>query len=139
MGDNGCTPQEYAQYHMPLAYNNMVILDAIILNDDRHMKNWSYQFNADSNILVGLAPNYDFNNAFRADRNTLSGLIFDDLGKKVNLLKAARLTYQKYGTTLKLEYLYNIIDNINLPINKITLKNRILYITGKKDNQRDCY
>ena len=33
----------------------------------------------------------------------------------------------------------NIIDNINLPINKITLKNRILYITGKKDNQRDCY
>ena len=56
-----------------------------------------------------------------------------------NILDAAKLAYYKYGTTLRLQYLYEILDNIDIPINKQALKNRILYITGQKDTQRDCY
>jgi hypothetical protein len=139
MSEYKLTPQQYAQNQFCIDYSNMVILDGIILNADRHMKNWSLQFDSNSNICTGLAPNYDYNNAFKADSKTCGNLIFDDNGKQVNILKAARLAYYKYGTTLRLQYLYEIIDNIDIPINKQALKNRILYITGQKDTQRDCY
>lgn len=133
------TPQQYSENNLTQDYTNMIILDAIILNDDRHMKNWSFEFNADNETLNGLAPNYDYNNAFRADSKTLSNLIFDYNGKKVNILKAAQLAYKRHGTNLKLEYLHTIIDSLDIDINKQALKNRIEYIVGFKDNQRGCY
>lgn len=132
------TPQGYAEFYFKEDFTNMVILDAIILNDDRHMKNWSFQLDANTNRIMGLAPNYDFNNAFRADNRTMSNLIFD-YNKKVNILKAARIAYQKYGSTLKLKYLHDNISNINIDINKQALKNRIEYIVGVRDTQRNCY
>lgn len=137
-GDFKQTPQSFAENRITMDYSNMVILDAIILNDDRHMKNWSFELPSD-NKYIRLAPSYDYNNAFRADRNTMSGLMFDYNGKRVNILKAARIAYQKYGSTLRLKQLYNMIDEINIDINKQSIKNRIEYILGKRDTQRDCY
>lgn len=58
-------------------------------------------------------------------------------GNKVNILKAARVAYQKYGSTLNLKYLHDNISNINIDINKKALKNRIEYIVGIRDTQRD--
>lgn len=133
------SPQDYCCKFLSTPYSNMIILDGIILNDDRHMKNWAFEFRASDNSLIGLAPSYDYNNAFKATSKSLSSLMFDSRGKKVNILKAARIAYELYGTTLKLSYLYNILDSMVIDINKEALKNRILYITGQKDNQRDCY
>jgi hypothetical protein len=134
-------PQEYAIQRFTKEYSNMIIFDAIILNDDRHMKNWSFEFRDNTSQIDGLAASYDYNKAFEADSKSMSQLIFDGQ-KRVNILKAGMISYKNYGTTLNLQYLYNIIDEMDLKseiINKKALKNRILYIIGEKESQRDCY
>ena len=132
------TPQEFAMKYCLIEFSNMIIFDALVLNDDRHMKNWAFSINSDNNDIFGISHSYDYNKAFTANSKSLSNLIFDG-NKKLNLLSAARKAYSNFGTTLELGYLYNIIDDINININKESLKNRILYIIGKKSNQNNCY
>lgn len=132
------TPQQFAETHMKEDYTSMIILDAIILNDDRHMKNWSIEIEADTNKIIGLAPNYDYNNAFKATSKTMSNLKFNGY-RTINILQAARQAYYENGTTLRLSYLYQVLNSLNIPINKESMKNRIDYIVGKRDTQRDCY
>lgn len=134
----GKIPQEFAIDRYKLEYANMIIFDALVLNDDRHMKNWAFSINANTNTIDGISYSYDYNKAFQANSKSYSNLIFDG-SRKLNLLSAAKKAYNEIGTSLNLEYLYNIIDNIDIKINKNTLKNRILYIVGKKSNQNDCY
>lgn len=131
-------PQEFALHNYNIEYSNMIIFDALILNDDRHMKNWSFSINASTNMIIGMAHSYDYNKAFQGNIKSLSNLIFDG-SKRMNLLSAARKAYSEIGTSLNLEYLYSVVDNIDININKSALKNRILYIIGKKSNQNDCY
>lgn len=134
----GLIPQEYAIKMFNIDYSNMIIFDALVLNDDRHMKNWAFSIDANKNIIKGLSASYDYNNAFSANSYTLSNLIFEG-NKKLNLLSAARKAYREIGTSLNLKYLYEIIDYIDLEINKNALRNRIQYIIGNKSNQYDCY
>lgn len=134
----GLIPQDYAMKMFSLDYSNMVIFDALVLNSDRHMRNWAFSINTKENNLTGLATSYDYNNAFTGTPNTLSDLIFEG-NKKLNLLSAARKAYREIGTSLNLKYLYEVIDYIDLEINKNALKNRIQYIIGNKSNQYDCY
>lgn len=129
------SPFEMAKEMYTSDYINMIILDALVLNMDRHLNNWSFAINTETNEILGLSPIYDYNKAFLTNEKTNSQTIYPNY----NILKAARLAYQEYRTTLNIDYLYNIIDDIDIPINKKALKNRILYITGKRDNQRDCY
>lgn len=131
-------PQEFMLRARTLEYCNMIIFDALILNDDRHMKNWAFEFDADTNELIGLAPSYDYNNAFNGDKNTLSLLLFNG-NRHVNILSAARIAYRDYENTLDFSNLINYIDSYDLRINKQALKNRIKYIKGEKSNQNDCY
>lgn len=136
--ETGLIPQDFALHNYRIDYSNMVIFDALILNDDRHMKNWSFSIDVVSNRIVGISHSYDSNKAFQANIKSLSNLIFDG-NRRLNLLSAAKKAYSDIGTSLNLEYLYNIIDKLDIDINKTALKNRILYITGKKLNQNDCY
>ena len=136
--DNCISPQEYAIKYITLDICNMAIFDAIVLNDDRHMKNWSFEYDSNANKLLGLAPSFDYNGTFEALPGTQSLLIFD-ANKRVGILKAARIAYRDYGTTLNFNNLINYLDSYDLRINKTAMKNRILYITGQKSNQRDCY
>lgn len=131
-------PQEFMLRARTEQYCNMIAFDAIILNDDRHMKNWAFEFDADTNELIGLAPSYDYNNAFNGDKNTLNLLLFNG-NRHVNILSAARIAYRDYGITLNFNNLGNYLDSYNLSINKQALKNRIKYIKGEKSNQNDCY
>lgn len=131
-------PQDFALSSLTEEYCNMVIFDALVLNDDRHMKNWAFEFNADTNQLLGLAPSYDYNNTFIGDKNTMSLLIFNGQ-RNVNILTAARIAYRDFYTTLDFNNLINYIDSEDLRINKQALKNRIKYIIGEKQNQNDCY
>lgn len=131
-------PQDFALQQLTAEYCNMAIFDAIVLNDDRHMKNWAFEFNADNNDLIGLAPSYDYNNTFIGDKNTMSLLLFNGQ-RHVNILTAARMAYRDYYTTLDFNNLINYISSYDLQINKQALTNRLLYITGQKSNQNDCY
>lgn len=136
---DGCnSPQDYAIKHFTEDICNMAIFDAIVLNDDRHMKNWSFEINGYTKSITGLAPSYDYNGTFEALPGTQSLLIFDE-NKRVGILTAARIAYRNYGTTLDFNNLVNYLDSHNLRINKQAMKNRIKYITGEKSNQRDCY
>lgn len=136
--NNGIIPQDFALSRYTIDYSNMIIFDAIILNDDRHMKNWSFSISVDDSNIQGIAHSYDYNRAFQANYKTMSNLIFNG-NRKLNLLSAAKYAYLNYGTSLNLELLYNNIDNINININKKSLRNRILYIIGKINNQNNCY
>jgi hypothetical protein len=131
-------PQDIAISKYTIEYSNMIIFDALVLNDDRHMKNWSFSIDANTNIITGIAHSYDYNKAFEADKNSKSGLLFDGY-RKMSILSAAKRAYSEFGTSLRLDYLYNVLDMINIRINKDTMKNRILYIMGKKSNQDNCY
>ena len=135
---NGESPQSYAEKAFASQYADMVIFDAIVLNDDRHMKNWSFEFNSE-NAMVGLAPSYDYNNCLIGDSRTLSNLIFNDRGKIINILSAGRIAYRRYGTTLRLNELIYVLNNISLDIDKKAIMNRIEYITGYGKNQSGCY
>lgn len=134
----GLIPQDYAIKMFSLEYSNMIMFDALVLNSDRHMRNWAFSINTKENMIISLSTSYDYNNAFTGTPNTLSDLIFEG-NKKLNLLSAARKAYREIGTSLNLKYLYEIIDYIDLEINKNALKNRIQYIIGNKSNQYDCY
>lgn len=134
----GQTPQEYMMQHYAVDFCNMIIFDALVLNADRHMKNWSFEIDAESNVIRGLSPSYDYNKAFEADSKTTSTLIFDN-NKRLNILEAGRYTYNNYSCSIDLCGLYDIVDGLNVKMNKQAFKNRIAYIIGRKDSQRDCY
>lgn len=136
--ETGLTPQDFALHNYRIDYSNIIIFDALILNDDRHMKNWSFSIDVITNTIVGISHSYDYNKAFQANIKSLSNLIFDG-NRRLNILSAARKAYSEIGTSLNLEYLYNIVDRLDINIDKKALKNRILYIIGKKENQNDCY
>lgn len=131
-------PQDFALYQMTEQYCNMVIFDAITLNDDRHVKNWAFEFDSNTNNLIGLAPSYDYNNCFLGDKNTMSLLMFNGQ-RHINILSTARLAYRDFICTLDFNNLINYIDSYDLKINKTALKNRIKYTKGEVSNQYNCY
>lgn len=134
----GKIPQDFALERYSRDYANLIIFDALILNDDRHMKNWAFEICAKTNEIIGIAPSYDYNKAFQATGQTMSQLIFNG-NKRMNILIAAREAYCYFGTNLNLELLLNNLDNIPNRINKKALENRILFITGLRSSTRDCY
>lgn len=134
----GNIPQEFAIRMFGRNYTDMVIFDAVVLNDDRHMKNWAFDINGKSGEIAGIAPSYDYNKAFQANSSSMSQLIFNGY-KRMNLLTAARFTMDNYGTNLNLLNLVQNIDRIPDIINKEALLNRIYYITRRIDSQKYCY
>lgn len=98
----------------------------------------SFEIDAESNVIRGLSPSYDYNKAFEADSKTTSTLIFDN-NRRLNILEVGRYTYNNYGYSIDLYGLYDIVDGLNVKMNKYAFKNRIAYILGRKDYQIDCY
>ena len=131
-------PQILAIDKFKIETSNMAIFDGIVLNDDRHMKNWGFAFNADTNKTVGLTHSYDYNNCFSYGRPEMSNLIYDGL-KKMGVLRAARYAYFNYGTTLNINNIINYVNSYDLKIDRKRLLNRIAYIRGEKSNMNDCY
>lgn len=86
---HGMIPQEFALLKYSIEYSNMIIFDALVLNDDRHMKNWAFSINANTNTIDGISYSYDYNKAFQANSKSYSNLIFDG-SRKLNLLSAAK-------------------------------------------------
>ena len=134
----GQIPQDFAANRFKNAYTDLAIFDGIILNDDRHMKNWAFETDGETNNLIGIAPSYDYNKAFKATGETMSQLIFDGF-KRINILRAAREAYRMFGTNLDIYGLAANIENLPDVINKRALENRINYILGYRNSANGCY
>lgn len=78
-------------------FREMMVLDALTFNEDRHLKNFGVFYNADSMEVIGMAPVFDNNLAFFPNHKTQEmqnldifltnrvshfGMSFDDLAKK---------------------------------------------------------
>lgn len=123
---------DYCRETFPIEFYSMVLIDGLVLNSDRHLKNWSLQFDGYNNNLIGMAPNYDFNRAFTATHDTKSNLIFG-----MNVLEAAREAEKMLGLDLvtKLTPIVSTLPEIW----QEPFRNRILYISGIKQTQHGCY
>lgn len=123
---------DFAEEYWKKEYYQMVLIDGLTLNEDRHLKNWSIEISGRDNSILGLAPLYDFNKAFTGDIKSRSPMM-----PKRNLLEAAKIAN---------EYLqYDLVTSLFGVINYLPEKwrdsyyNRILYITGTKQSQNGCY
>lgn len=123
---------DYCKDTFPIEFYSMALIDGLILNSDRHLKNWSLQVDGYTNRLIGMAPNYDFNKAFTANHETKSNLLFG-----MNVLAAAREAEKVLGVDL-VTTLTPIISTLP-EIWQETFRNRILYISGIKQTQHGCY
>lgn len=113
-------------------YYEMILLDGLVLNSDRHLQNWGIEYNPNTMQIYGLAPNYDFNRAFLANMHTRSPFM-----SRKNLLSAAKIAEQHLG--------YDLVSLL-IPVAKYLPNewqepfiNRIHYIMGIKSNQNECY
>ena len=43
------------------------------------------------------------------------------------------------GTTLRIDYLYNVLNSLDLKINKASMLRRIEYITELRQSAKGCY
>lgn len=123
---------DFAMAHFPNMYYAMIIIDGLVLNEDRHLQNWSIQLSGIDNSILGMAPLYDFNKAFSGDAKSMSQFI---QGK--NLLSAARDAQD----ILQLDLINRIIPYVKVLPEKWQepFYNRVYYITRTKSTQRDCY
>lgn len=129
---SGLNIYDFASKHMTYMYYTMILLDGLVLNEDRHLQNWSIQLSGEDNSIQGMAPLYDFNKAFSGDSKTMSQFI---PGK--NILSAAR----DAEDILKLDLITSLVPIVdNLPKSwQEPFYNRIEYISRKRQNQSYCY
>lgn len=130
----GMNVYDFAATYFPLPFYQMVVLDGLILNPDRHLQNWSFELDGYTNQLLGLAPCYDYNRAFTATRTDMSREI-----PHHNLLSAAREAFPKSGIDPN-----NMINLIGLAGSlpkqlQDPFYSRVLYIIGKKSSQGNCF
>lgn len=133
------TEQAYNEYIYDFVRNRygymyyaICLVDGLTLNEDRHLQNWSLQISGDTNELLGVAPLYDFNKSFTGDIKSISNFI-----PHKNLLSAAKEANQFLQLDL-INILYGIIDRLPKEWQE-SFYNRMLYISGKKSNQDNCY
>lgn len=130
----GMNVYDFAATYFPLPFYQMVVLDGLILNPDRHLQNWSFELDGYTNQLLGLAPCYDYNRAFTATRTDMSREI-----PHHNLLSAARKAFPKSG--IDENRMIGLISSVGkLPKHmQDSFYNRVLYIIGKKSSQDNCF
>ena len=125
---------DFASTFFKRDFYRMVLLDGIILNPDRHLHNWSFEIDGDSNEILRMAPCYDYNKAFTADKRTMSREI-----PNKNILDAAKEALEIAGIQeSRIQWLFTCCDKYPPEFGE-TLYNRLLYILGRKETQRGCY
>lgn len=132
-GNLSITIQDFSMKLFGKSYTDIIIFDALILNP-RSLNDLAFVVASETGNILGIAPLYDFNRAFTADKNTKSNLMTN-----YNILDAGRYVYNKFGTNLKFDIL---LENTNLLPQEIGIQsftNRLKYIIGHDINLDDCY
>ncbi len=87
-------------------FANMIVIDYVIANTDRHFDNWGFLVNNNSNDIISFAPNFDFNQALIADyfKTNIDDLIYEPTG--LTFIESIK-EYVKEATIN--------FDNVNMP------------------------
>ncbi|MGU8608424.1 hypothetical protein ACV3RW_15825 [Clostridium perfringens] len=93
---------------------NMMFLDAILLNLDRHTKNYGFLRNSNTGEFVGLAPIFDNNLALFATKQNINDL---DFGNKEIINKFYIQLLKKYDYTISNLQFNDLKDIISLVYN----------------------
>lgn len=77
------------------AFANMAVCDYLIANTDRHIENWGFLVDTETNNITGPAPLYDHNQALISDYagKDVADLIYDPTGKAI--LESAIMYFSK--------------------------------------------
>lgn len=62
--NNGTNPYDFVKENFPERYNEMILIDYIFGNPDRHIGNWGFLYHADTMDIIGLHPLMDHDRAF---------------------------------------------------------------------------
>ena len=65
--NNSVDFMEYVKKRWLKEYAQMVVIDYLIANSDRHFRNWGFYEETESGKILGLHPLYDHNQAFHSD------------------------------------------------------------------------
>ena len=70
---------EYIKENFPEDFAKMCVIDYIFANTDRHINNWGFLIDNNTNNIIGMAPLYDHNQALVADifNTNIDSLIYD--------------------------------------------------------------
>ena len=130
----GMNVYDFASTYFPIPFYQMVVLDGLVLNPDRHLQNWSFEVDGYTNQILGLAPCYDYNKAFTGTRTDMSREIPHN-----NILSAARMAFPNSGiSTDSMLNLISLTDKLPKDLQD-PFYNRVLYILNKKSSQDRCY
>jgi hypothetical protein len=64
---NGTNAVDYARLHYRKEFSQMMVIDYLIANSDRHGYNWGFWHDMNTGEILGLHDLYDHNNAFARD------------------------------------------------------------------------
>ena len=125
------------------ALNDMLVLDAVIMNTDRHFGNFGFIIDNNTNKIVAPAPLFDHGNsllnfagrddlesekALSAYAETLVPCVYDDFigtAKKVLTLK------HREGLRKLLEFRFKKNSRYNLPDNRLKMLEKIIHTQAK--------
>lgn len=71
----GMSALKYVDEHYPKDFANMLVVDYILANTDRHPGNWGFFVDNNTNMIVKLHPLYDHNSSFDETFNDNYGSI----------------------------------------------------------------
>ena len=125
-------------------FNDMLVLDAIIYNTDRHFGNFGFLINSDTNEIIDFAPLFDhgnslFNYAGEEDlesietlqiyANTLMPCVYDDF-----ITTAKSVLTQEHRQKLRglLEFKFKKHPRYNLPSKRLKLIEKQVQIIAKE-------
>lgn len=125
-------------------FNDMLVLDAIIYNTDRHFGNFGFLINSDTNEIIDFAPLFDhgnslFNYAGEEDlesietlqiyANTLMPCVYDDF-----ITTAKSVLTQEHRQKLRglLEFKFKKHPRYNLPSKRLKLIEKQVQIRAKE-------
>lgn len=82
-------------------FSKMCVIDYILANTDRHINNWGFLIDNNTNNIIGMAPLYDHNQALIADNfyTNVDGLTYETTG--LNMLDTAKKYYKSSNIIIR--------------------------------------
>lgn len=123
---NYCVFKEFGE-HIAQSYVNMLFLDAICRNPDRHEKNYGVLRDVETGRVIDFAPIYDHNlaliasNDIRNEKNRINDIMISDF---CDFIIDNNIKFEI--PDIKYEDVQNIINNLNINVDCTNVTNFIM-------------
>ncbi len=136
-------------------FKEMMVLDSLICNEDRHLKNFGVLYDADSLKVIGMAPVFDNNlglfpnnrteemknlDRFLINRTSAFGIDFDDLSHKCMTSDIKRKLINLQGFKFSRDGKYSLdeerIDALNRIVEyrlDVAIDRKVFFVENKED------